>query len=385
MNRDIVFFLGAGFSCSAGMPTMDQFGEESDRDFSGIARIYNAKKLSFNILLDAGTYFRFFQEYCGNNFVRIDKNNMEDIYCVAEVMMASGVKDISLNNKTISLEYLLTQIKLWLWKVFQQFPPVNPERKSRVNEKPFQDFISFLKDNKMASCCAVITTNYDLVLEHYTWQGGIQSCYPFSASEVSSVSIGEKTSGEYISAEESNDDLVIYKLHGSVNYFAKENEAILKLLNGVTPAGSRVGKSIWDQDAPSIFLLDAIYEIKRLYLDYVPAIIAPTYAKIEASPWLKKVWRGAIECLRNAKDIVFVGYGLPQTDGFVKAMFQTAFLGKGTASPNIYVLDCDETGKVKERYSELFPKNLSFHKGRFADKWTDLSNQILSNIKNNYF
>ncbi|MDD3344821.1 MAG: SIR2 family protein [Candidatus Omnitrophica bacterium] len=381
MSRDIVFFLGAGFSYSAGMPTMAQFGEESERDFSGIAKIYNVEKLSLEILLDAGTYFRYFQEYCGNNFVRIDKNNMEDIYCVAEVMAASGVQTISLNNKTISLEDLLTQIKLWLWKVFQQLPPVNSERKDRVNEQPYQDFINFLKTNEIVSRCAAITTNYDLILEYYAWRGGILSSYPFLDSEASTAYIGEKTVSEYVHAGEIDDSLMIYKLHGSVNYFAKKNDPVLKILNGVTPAGGRVGNSIWPTDAPSIFFLDAIYEIKRLYPDYVPAIVAPTYAKIEASSWLKKVWHEAIECLRNAKAIVFIGYGLPQTDGFVKAMFQTAFLGKGTASPNIYVLSRDSTGKVQKRYSELFPNNLYFYKGLFAEKWADLSKQILRDIQ----
>ncbi len=381
MGRDIVFFFGAGFSCSAGMPTMAQFGEESDRDFSGISEVYNNKKLSRKMLLNAGTYFRSFQEYCGNNFVRIDRNNMEDIYCVAETMEASGLKTIRLNNETISLEDLLTQIRLWLWKVFQQFPPVNQERKSKVDEKPYQNFISFLKNNKIASRSAIVTTNYDLVLEHYAWQGGIQSSYPFLASEGSSAFIGEKTSSVYINMRESADDLIIYKLHGSVNYFAKKDDTILKIFNGVTPAGKRVGESAWGIDAPSIFFLDAISEIKQQYPDYVPAIVAPTYAKIQASSWLQKIWYGAIEDLSNAKVIVFIGYGLPQTDGFVKAMFQTAFLGKGDANPNIYVLNRDKTGKVRERYFELFPRNLNFYKGLFAEKWSDLSDQILSDIK----
>lgn len=359
---------------------MAQFGEESERDFSGISEDHNERKLSQKMLLNAGTYFRFFQEYCGNNFVRIDKNNMEDIYCIAETMAVSGIKTINLNGKTVSLEDLLTQIKLWLWKVFQQFPPANEKRKSRVNERPYQDFVSFLKENNIISRSAVVTTNYDLILENYTWKGDVQSCYPFSASEVCATSIGEETSSAYINVEESASDLIIYKLHGSVNYFDKEHGSGLKIFNGVTPAMKSVGESRWREDAPSVFFLDAVYEIKQRYPDYVPAIVAPTYAKIQASSWLQTIWSGAVTCLSNAKVIIFIGYGLPQTDGFVKAMFQTAFLGKGDVNPNIYVLNCDKTGKAQERYLELFPRNVYFNDGTFAEEWPNLGNQILEDI-----
>jgi hypothetical protein len=376
-----VFFLGAGFSCSAGMPTMAQFGSASEFDFDGISKDHNKVKLSREMLLKAGVWFRRFQKYCGDNFVRIDHNNMEDVYCVAEALVVAGVASIRLEGDEIFLKDLLIQIKLWLWKVFQQFPPANRDRVGQVDENPYRDFISYFKDNAISPRTAVITTNYDLILEHYAWLGGVSCSYPFCKSEACEAQIGEVTNSKYVNIEDGcGNDLMIYKLHGSINYFSKE-EMDLKIFNGVTPAHKKVGESIWGVDAPSIFLLDAIFEIKNKYPDYAPAIVAPTYAKAHSCSWVQQIWQGAIKCLGDAKVIVFIGYGMPQTDGFIKAMFQAAFSGKGKASPKIYVLNRDQYGRVAERYSDLFYKNLEFHKGTFVEKWPGLSSQILHDIK----
>ena len=67
-ERDIVLFLGAGFSKDAGLPIMRKFGEASDKEYKSLLKHTYPETPSFRnaapMLREAGLTFQHFQEFC---------------------------------------------------------------------------------------------------------------------------------------------------------------------------------------------------------------------------------------------------------------------------------------------------------------------------------
>ena len=131
-DRDIVLFLGAGFSCDAGLKTMLGFGDESRRQLKSLAEDRNKRNIT-RLLLDAGQTFSDFQGYCRqNDRIKLNSDNMEEVFCVAEALRQAKIVNIALGGKKVTLDDLVLKIKLWLWKIYQQCPPLNPRRQRKL-------------------------------------------------------------------------------------------------------------------------------------------------------------------------------------------------------------------------------------------------------------
>src|SRR5690606_8183738 len=86
----------------------------------------------------------------------------------------------------------------------------------------------------------------------------------------------------------------------------------------------------------------------------IPAIVPPSYAKLEESAWLQATWKRAAEDLAAAEQVVFIGYSMPRTDGFMRGMLVGSCLGRGGKVPRVVVIDtCDG---VIEEYDRIFHK-----------------------------
>ncbi len=135
------------------------------------------------------------------------------------------------------------------------------------------------------------------------------------------------------------------------------------------------------KNRPSLFPLDAITELTKINDNEIPipAIIPPMYSKIESMGWLKSIWNNSLKAIRNAKIIVFIGYSFPQSDGFMKSFFQSAFVNR--KSPNApIIINLDKNNDVKCSYRKIFKNidNNNFLTGTFVDKSKDLMNLINS-------
>ena len=98
-NRDIVLFLGAGFSCAAGLPTMKGFGKASHEEILSEIRDWlpNMSRIEWiNFFTQKGEIYTGFKNYCekAGRFVSIDSNNMEEIFCMAEQYHACKINEI---------------------------------------------------------------------------------------------------------------------------------------------------------------------------------------------------------------------------------------------------------------------------------------------------
>ena len=425
-KRDIVLFLGAGFAADAGLPTMEGFGKESRSQLKKIEQ-QRSKKDAAALLADAGKVFSSFQEFCKRRqrVAEIDTDNMEEVFCVAEAMREAKARvPLSLRGPSSSrraepgsspalalpAELVVEQIQLWLWKIYLTCPaPSGPHtggaktQRQAIEHKPYDEFFELLKKTKLRKRTTVITTNYDILTEFHYWLAPGEPCCAYPLQEGRDFVVLRTASQPiytYINSSgtpwqpewDRSDCLLVVKLHGSVNFFEGQTGGgpTLGLCDDlVTPdqfvRKSGMGKSELPAKSrrPAIFCLDAITALRSRYGNsLVPAIVPPTYAKLQGMPWLRRMWECAFAAIRDAKLIVFIGYGLPPSDGFMRALLQGAIASRKRPGPEIAVINPfrGKAGKAPckeqvDRYRDLFPllktdKRRIVRKG-FAQAWKD--------------
>ncbi len=90
-----------------------------------------------------------------------------------------------------------------------------------------------------------------------------------------------------------------------------------------------------------------------------PLIMPPIFSKMEYGKGLNKAWRTALQRLREAKNVIIVGYSLPSTDIYMQ-YFLKAGLGPNTDLNRVFVFDPVLFGDDKachameERYKTCF-------------------------------
>lgn len=363
-DREIVLFLGAGFSSSAELPLMKEFGEHAKIENFQLLNHAQADRNSSlyryaaPMLVDSAFVFKNFQEICkkSNTLLDDDINNLETIFSIAEILKESGQKIICLNGHPYAIDTVVKEIQLWLWKIYQQYPFMNDRKKeAKANEPSYNKFFQIIGKSEVLDDITVITTNYDLVFEFKAYNYDMLCSYCIKNANKINAGHGSK---EYVVLNYNSDKKapIICKLHGSVNFF--QNHSIndkgdlyvasdLGNRKAIGMSGSFVGK-------PAIFAVDAIWNIQKKYGEtFFPAIIPPTYSKLYHHNWLIEIWHNAFVALQNARKIIFIGYSFPVSDGFMRALIHGAMaLRDKEESPEIYVIDPDTD--AHRRYQDIF-------------------------------
>jgi len=369
-ERDIVLFLGAGFSQDAGLPVMSEFGQKSRTDNRGLWEHASAQyatnhfRYAAPMLVDAAEVFKRFQQFCRASPTLRDNDvdNMETVFCIAEAMFEANLKSIEFGDEEWAIEELIRQIQLWLWKAFQVCPPLDQKRRDEIHTESYVRFFKSLSQLELSSRLAVITTNYDLIFEYLSWKNEMPSYYPLEEFESISISIGgDAEPFAYLNSQDDKNTKgpLLCKLHGSINYFqGNSNDNRLYVAN-LLGGGKRIGNSgdIYWKDKPAIFAVDSIWCIRNKYgSGLTPAIIPPTYAKLTQQHWLRNIWNTALNVLSNAKKIIFIGYSMPDSDGFMRALMHSALAirasNKNSMPPQVFVIDSSE--ETHRRHQKLF-------------------------------
>jgi SIR2-like protein len=353
-KRNIVLFLGAGFSAHAGLPVMCAFGCASRKELKPYKGRQPGWRKDQGRFHEAGKMFSRFQEYCesATDVVRMDPDNMEDVFCVVESLLESGEKTVQLDGRPYELEDIRTQISTWLWKIYHKCPPL-AKRKDRHMGVPYQRLAGLLKEHDGGRGISVLTTNYDIVLEHYCWEQGVPCSYDLTNAASLRVGTGPRS---YLIDDSSESAPLVCKLHGSVNFFIGSSIPNGKDFGVATDVseGKRIGMSAIPRNRPTLTAYDAVWQLRENYgqsLD--PTIVAPTYGKFLQYKWLKEIWHNAANALRQADMLVFIGYSMPESDGHMRAMIQAAMAHRATGdAPKVHVFDvCEGT---LERYRQFF-------------------------------
>ena len=383
-NSKIILFLGAGFSMEAHQPIMSKFGDfsyaqlwGSDKNsyaggFKGIGHPTHQKYLSYEILKSSGEIFEALRKKCkSNNKDSFDSNNMEDLFTYAEMREQCDYKRINLklhdiedrkfSTVNLSNQELVREIKIWLWQIFRRIPIHNPKKwlidRVRIDDKFYLKFINYLADRGLSNFY-LITTNYDLIIEYLCNYTGNKIFYP--VNDYSLKEINSDTKGIYTTTKNSTNTLLYCKLHGSVNYYEKKNHPNKLYVNSFL--GGKVGESKNVPNLPSASSLDSIYNLINDNL--FPALIPPSYAKLEKQAWLMNIWNTALNSLIEANKWIFIGYSFPPSDGHMRSLINLALMERKIA-PSIVLVSPDKN--IIDNYKMLIDHNFKFYKKTFSE------------------
>jgi hypothetical protein len=304
----VVYLLGAGFSAPLGLPVMSNFLEKSRDMFSKHPDRYQY----FPNLFEQIKKFSFVKNYYNS-----DLFNIEEIFSIVE--MASQLEGEALKDDFIN--YLSDVVEFYtpLIVPYGSELPSNWDRvifsnnqiqnnyglfvaallNLRIKAKMIKSYQQKIRElqiermNKSETVYAVITLNYDKVLENFS-----ECRYPYLSSQ----------KDQLIFASELNDEIkpfsnqtILAKLHGSVG------------LDNVVP---------------------------------------PTWSK-GVDQKIQPAWRMAYKALVEATQIRIIGYSLPEADAYVKYLLKAAIM----KTPHLKRFDVlcmdDINGTVRQRYDKF--------------------------------
>jgi len=260
-ERDTVLFLGAGFSCDAGLPLMTEAGDPSRKDNENLPKHASAPhnsplfRYAAPMLVESTEVLRKFQQFCEQSptLRDTDVENVENVFCIAEAMSESGLNHIELDNQEYKINEIVRHIQIWLWKVYHQLPIYKKEKAE------YEKFFDSLLESGISNNFAVITTNYDLVFEYLSWKKNVLSYYPLEES--GSISLGGGTEPYvYINGQDDNNTKgpLLCKLHGSINYFQNSSGSDKLYVADLLGGDKHVGKSGRWKNELAILAVDAI-------------------------------------------------------------------------------------------------------------------------------
>jgi hypothetical protein len=357
--NDNVIILGAGFSFDAGIPLLGGFIERmweySTRGKAGDAALSEKEKTA---LLEALEIRRDLDGCHGR--VTFDDRNIEDILSMLAFNVLGGGRSESnklaaFTNAISTTIELACNVKHPGYPQNQRFTAV--EEGSELYRRFWKCMFNWYGSGKEIP--TIITFNYDLVLERSlmqvlinTYYGGYDNRLPFSALtldykyryfspehyRVKYTSYGsrERKEGSIIERMESQEEnrfanIDLLKLHGSLNY--------------------PKSKSHLEKDPPSLTSITSD-----------PYILPPVSNK-RSNGAGDESWRVALNKLREAKNVVFVGYSLPKTDMYMQ-FFLKAALGPNQELNRLYVFDPvlwsdnSSSAEMRARFEQCFAEQL---------------------------
>ncbi len=355
---DNVIILGAGFSFDAGIPMLSNFIERmweySMREVAGVKKL-SADQLK--ILSDALDIRREMDGYHGR--VAFDDRNIEDVLSMlAFNLLGGGTSD---RNKLKAFISAISQTIELSCSVQHPGIPTGPFPRhvavtegSNIYRRFWKGIFSRYASKK--DIPTIITFNYDLVLERALQQVLTNTYYnnsqplPFRSIsldyqykhfpqqdyEIKYATYDGSKAGtilEYSSAQDprSNAHIELLKLHGSLNFPNKNSKHHTDLLS--------ITKAIEN-----------------------PYILPPVSNK-QSNGSGNQAWKTALNRLREAKNVIFVGYSLPKTDMYMQ-FFLKAALGPNQELNKLFIFnpvlwsETDASEEMKVRYQSCFSEQL---------------------------
>ena len=211
-----------------------------------------------------------------------------------------------------------------------------------VEMQPDSGVVAFARHCADANATC-ITFNYDDLLDaalfamgHWNpyWGYGF-FCQP-SANTVPTFSQGPHGS-----------DLLLLKLHGSVNWWPRLGYANPFALDAI------VHHHGWEGISRRLFPPDVVAR----HLESEPVIVPPVLSKSDlvAQPVLRLVWSLAYEHLSKAEAVTFIGYSFPPTDAAARVLFAEALADLPPDAVTVVGRESDGAGieDLKARYRDV--------------------------------
>jgi hypothetical protein len=322
--NDNVIILGAGASVDAGIPVLSNFVQVMWE--TAIRKTVYKEPLSetdCEIFRNAIKVRDELDHYHGR--ANFDDRNIEDILSILTFNLYEGK-----SNDRKRLNWIIKAIE----RTIELYCKVKyDEKKNMIQEFGNHTYIEFwdaLLNHDDQDIPTIISFNYDLVLERALLQLLNNTAYKanqrYSNNVISfdyyfkniesikylikhqdyslarSFNLTSGTRAEYFETERKDIQVKLLKLHGSIN-FTLENSKQKR----------------------------ATQAAEKSY------ILPPVFSK-NNSRTIQPVWKEALISLRKAKNIVFIGYSLPQTDIYMQYFLKSSF-GPNNSLNKIFVFD----------------------------------------------
>lgn len=344
--KDVVYFLGAGFSKSFGYPLTGEIMPE-----------ILSKLLKHDLfeLGDTKTDEEWEQEekllqylyliYPGlKNFKKNDLNQTQDIANITEVL--SFVDHCCLHNMPphpkLNERNLRDFQALLKRAVDELLIAYHLTDYSKSEEKLLPLFFDPIKLEKKNGTVSIITTNYDLIIDEQF----------VSAAENNRIDYGinyRSVHTDEIEFQQSRPLFKYFKLHGSLNW-VKCDYCGQYYIN---PYGS---------------ILHQAYTTKKKMdntcvcnnsLTLKSVMVTPSFVRDIRDSNLLQIWKGAMEAIRKADKLIFIGYSLPSEDLAIKSIIMRGINGRQKKNKlEVDVVLKDE--KPKSNYINLFGNAINY-------------------------
>jgi len=323
----IVFVLGAGASVHCGTPLMVNFLDVA-RDLLRSGEVDEVAQ-DFESVFNAIGYLKEV-----HSKAKIGFNNVEAVFTafemgklIGKLPRIKGKKKIDslLESLKVVIDYTLERT-MKLRKIGDIYAP-----------STYYDFAGII-DNliKQNKNCSIITFNYDLGLDYSLYARKILPDYGLDDIPI-----------------ENQRKVTLLKLHGSLDWGVCSNK---KCKQKIIPFRQFQYTTYYPAEKYSI--IPAVSDLKKgrqcrtcgYPLEKTPFIVPPTWNKTSFHGRIEKVWEKAANTLKDAEDIVVIGYSLPPTDWFFNYLFA---LGVDMTTPanGFYVYDIEKD--VFKRFKDI--------------------------------
>ncbi|GBF44460.1 SIR2-like domain protein [Leptospira ellinghausenii] len=344
-----IFVLGAGFSQPAGLPLAGNLFEKVVQ----IIENQYGRKTKFQTDLDE------FKRYARDTRTSLDLESFMSYLDIEHYLKLRGSKTFNEEGNESQI-----MIRRAIGKIIQIFTP-----SAEALPKVYYKFVEKLRPHDI-----ILTLNYDLILERVLEHLGIPfRLFPMRYSEVSD---------DFAIGDSSKDEIIILKLHGSVDWF--DEREFRHMQNKLEDFDGRVVTHPVFSD-PNKYQaspivegprfpddnLKNIYRIKKIDEFYIedtsfeaPFILAPSAIKFVYAKPLMEFWHGLGRAGAANLGLSVIGFSLPSHDEYIrillfkiaenyKSLWNTPFLN--TLKEEIKVIDFrknqNEKNVLLERYS----------------------------------
>lgn len=336
-NDHNVYILGAGFSCDGGLPVLRNFLTVMRDAHPALERTPGRepeaesirKVLEFRLKATSAGYW-----------TPIDLENIEELFSLASADRAnSSLADhikraiaATLDFAKVSGDRARTRLNLEGdpgLPFLQRHPawiksPSTPDPNAQFFANNYTYYaarlLGLFKNWKPKGTNTFVTLNYDTLLEDGLAELGVPFSYALSPDKVDY--------GESAKASTAEDQLLVLKLHGSVNWTTQP------------PKG--VGK-------PRLRVVGSYDDLRNQ--SSIPEIVPPTWRKVFSSD-LADVWDAAVERIQTATRIIVIGFSMPDTDTHFKFLL-SAGLRENISLREIVFVNPDEA-LLKARAESVF-------------------------------
>ena len=231
----------------------------------------------------------------------------------------------------------------------------------KYDKTDYINFVKYIKARRSSVPLTIITTNWDTLIEEYLAKNKIDYnlCLNEKYYYIDDEEVGSQTGCNL---------LKLIKIHGSINWFRCLNCGTLSIYKKHT-----ISDLLFDDDnSEKCIKCNSMGDEETEILQ--PDIITPTMIKSIDSQLYKNLWSTASAELRDADEIIFIGYSMPLADYEFRYMLQKSI--KKDSKIDIILHSSDDPKKScsdinllpEKRYKDLFPKNdLNFHYDGFKN------------------